>query len=356
MLEIKPKPSILTAMKRLIALSLLAVLPACAQDQTKTASEAAPPDKTAAASASKAPVKGPEITFEETRHNFGAAEPGTFNHTFKFKNTGTETLEIKNVQAGCGCTVIQTYEKKIEPGQEGGIPVALNAGTMKGHVEKGVTVTSNDAQKPTVVLTVIADLKVDLSVTPQSIWLGRLQPESETNQTIEVKSALAEPLEIEKVETTVPWLEAKLISSTTNSAKIEVSTKPPLPYGNNRTVINVHTKYAKYSNVTVNASIQVPATISAVPTSLIFEKGTQRTQTLMVMRNDGKEFHITDVKPNSPLITSVLATNQPGRAYRVTVNYAPANGKDVADGKIEILTDEPTWPKVEVPYQFREVK
>src|ERR1041384_3789667 len=78
------------------------------------------------------PAGGPQIQFEETKHDFGSVDPQKLNHTFKFKNAGTATLEIKNVQPGCGCTVTQVEidgkkaDKtngvyRVEVGQQGSI-------------------------------------------------------------------------------------------------------------------------------------------------------------------------------------------------------------------------------------------
>jgi hypothetical protein len=43
----------------------------------------------------------PQIKFAEEEYDFGTAEEGALlKHVFKFKNTGNDTLRIKQVKAG----------------------------------------------------------------------------------------------------------------------------------------------------------------------------------------------------------------------------------------------------------------
>ena len=54
---------------------------------------------------SSAQSSGPAITWEKSVYDFGDVVQGDkVEHTFKFKNTGNESLIITNVQVTCGCT------------------------------------------------------------------------------------------------------------------------------------------------------------------------------------------------------------------------------------------------------------
>ena len=86
----------------------------------------------------------PEITFEETEHDFGNIAKGTnVEHVFKFTNTGDAPLVITNASSSCGCTVPE-YPKNetIAPGESGEMLVKFN-GSGNGQVTKTVTVTAN---------------------------------------------------------------------------------------------------------------------------------------------------------------------------------------------------------------------
>ena len=85
-----------------------------------------------------------EITFESSRWNFGDIKDGdVVSHDFKFKNTGTSPLEIRNVTASCGCTQPSFPFMPIAPGEEGVISVTFNSTGKINEQRPTVTVTSN---------------------------------------------------------------------------------------------------------------------------------------------------------------------------------------------------------------------
>ena len=98
-------------------------------------------------------AKGPAITFEKTTHDFGQIDEngGTAKYEFVFENTGDEPLIISNARASCGCTTPEWTKTPIEPGQKGIITVGYHP-KGRGSFSKGVTVTSNVTDDPTLTL------------------------------------------------------------------------------------------------------------------------------------------------------------------------------------------------------------
>jgi hypothetical protein len=88
-----------------------------------------------------------KMTFEKTELEFGDLESGkVVDLEFKFKNTGDETLIIKNISSSCGCTVTKVDKKEYKPGEEGTIPVKFFSQGYNGQVTKTITVSSNDEE------------------------------------------------------------------------------------------------------------------------------------------------------------------------------------------------------------------
>lgn len=96
-----------------------------------------------------------KITFEETKHDFGAFKEaaGVQTTIFKFKNTGTAPLILNNVRASCGCTTPKWTRDPIAPNGSGEITVSYDPKNRPGVFTKTVTVSSN-AENATVVLTI----------------------------------------------------------------------------------------------------------------------------------------------------------------------------------------------------------
>jgi hypothetical protein len=99
-----------------------------------------------------------KFVFPEEIHNFGSLKAGELvSFTFTFRNEGTKTLTITEVDSGCGCTQVNIPDKIIEPGQEGQIEVLYNSAGEIGRQLKTITITSN-AETPKKQLMIRADV------------------------------------------------------------------------------------------------------------------------------------------------------------------------------------------------------
>ncbi|MEN9639180.1 MAG: hypothetical protein RLZZ262_1048 [Bacteroidota bacterium] len=89
--------------------------------------------------------KVPVITFDSTTINFGTLAIGaSYDHTFRFTNTGTAPLSLTQVSPSCGCTVPNKWSMDpIGPGETGEISVTFNSKGNSGKVEKSITVATN---------------------------------------------------------------------------------------------------------------------------------------------------------------------------------------------------------------------
>src|SRR5215468_3921989 len=93
----------------------------------------------------KTNTAAPKIALEERGHNFGKVKEGEeVSHTFKIKNEGAAELVIHNVSPACGCTA-SDFTKKLAPGEEGNITLAVKTAGMNGKNDRYADVFSNEA-------------------------------------------------------------------------------------------------------------------------------------------------------------------------------------------------------------------
>jgi len=84
------------------------------------------------------------IEMIDTVFNFGTITDGeNVEFSFRFKNTGTNSLIVSSAVASCGCTVPEKPEEPVKPGETGFIKVAFNSQGRVGDTHKEVTVSSN---------------------------------------------------------------------------------------------------------------------------------------------------------------------------------------------------------------------
>ena len=105
-----------------------------------------------------------EITYSQLLSKVSSGE--VVKHEFVFTNIGTATLEIKDVRPGCGCTTAGTWDKLVEPGKTGKIPLQFNSANFGGAVLKQATVTCNDPGQSNVTLQIKGTVWKAIDVTP----------------------------------------------------------------------------------------------------------------------------------------------------------------------------------------------
>jgi hypothetical protein len=126
----------------------------------------------------------PVIDVAHPVFDFGTVPEGDpARHVFKVKNAGTAPLEIRSVNASCGCTAAAPREKQIPPGGSGEIEVTYSTAGRRGRAEKTVTVNTNDPKTPTTTLTIKADVVYLLGFEPNYTFLSATGAEAATGET-----------------------------------------------------------------------------------------------------------------------------------------------------------------------------
>ncbi len=119
-----------------------------------------------------------EQTTLELHPNFGDKE--AVGH-FKYENTGTTPVQIKNVKTSCGCTVAHAEQQEVAPGQKGEITATFNIGNHVGTQVKTVSVTTDQAPTPLTTLVLKAVLPEGMTMTPNFVfWRVGEEPKAKT--------------------------------------------------------------------------------------------------------------------------------------------------------------------------------
>ena len=97
-------------------------------------------------------IGGPVMTFEKTEIDYGTIAQGADPlRRFKFKNTGTEPLTIKDARGSCGCTVPSYKKEPIQPGETGEIEVRYDTQRI-GDFQKSITINTNEGDQARVLM------------------------------------------------------------------------------------------------------------------------------------------------------------------------------------------------------------
>lgn len=118
-------------------------------------------------------AKRPRIEVASPEYDFGKITDGDIvSHTFQFSNVGNDTLRIYDVRASCGCTAALLSEQVIAPGKSGEVKTTFNSKGKVGRIKKTIYVNSNDPDKGTVYLHLLAQVDEATGKTHETMMSG----------------------------------------------------------------------------------------------------------------------------------------------------------------------------------------
>ncbi|HEQ71038.1 MAG TPA: DUF1573 domain-containing protein [Spirochaetia bacterium] len=101
--------------------------------------------------------QGPHIIFDSREFDLGPVpQHSEFKFSFRYRNSGTEPLEILSLISSCGCTVLDKSPPPVSPGERASIDGTFFSQTYRNKVVRTVTIRTNDPNNATVVLTINA--------------------------------------------------------------------------------------------------------------------------------------------------------------------------------------------------------
>jgi hypothetical protein len=179
------------------------VKPRAAEVPSKAAAPAPPPSPPQPAATEGTPA----ITWEETSHDFGSVyQQEAPEHEFVFTNTGTAPLRITQVVTTCACTAGKIPDKPIPPGGKASITVTFLAGQMRGKATKYIFVFSNDAAQKRSVLTVTAEVKLEVEAVPSGLYFGSLKLGDSVTRPIVIRPVEVKSFHILEVKSESPLI------------------------------------------------------------------------------------------------------------------------------------------------------
>ena len=154
----------------------------------------------------------PKLKFETMVYDFGTtSQVDHIQGTFVFTNAGDAVLKIQRPAPSCGCTVAGVKPDTLQPGEKGELTFRVNLSQgAAGHIEKYITVPSNDTNNPSQRLTIKVDIRKIYDIQPSQVSVGTLREGAATNVTFMVRRVDGKELVLTKVRPTVRCCQARL--------------------------------------------------------------------------------------------------------------------------------------------------
>ena len=287
------------------------------------------------------PAPAPKIVFAEMTHDFGKVEAGqVVKYAYVFTNTGSATLEVTEVKPGCGCTTAGDWDKKVEPGKTGSIPVQFNTTGYGGMVTKFISVKCNDPAQPSPGLQLKGTVWKPIDVAP-AFAMFQLPPDGQKRETkvIKITNNLDDPITITAPTNRYPAFEIELKTVTPGKEfELSVTVIPPVAEGTVSAPYTFTTSSQRMQTLNVVAYAQVQPLLSVVPAQITLPAGPLTgpfEARLNIQNNSTNSLVLSEPSLTLPGVDVQIKETTPGRQFAVSANF-PAGFKTEAGKPVEL--------------------
>jgi hypothetical protein len=275
-----------------------------------------------------AALAGPRATLVEPAHvEKGEVEPGKVLHLeWTLRNDGDAPLLIESLEPTCYCTNGKADATSVPPGGSTKIRVTVDPSDFTGAIEKGVEITTNDAQTPTQLVQATMTVRPSIAVVPPELDFGAVPAAGSKELTVDLKAPKERPLRVKTATAAVPYLTVEqepLQTDDRAGVRLFVKVKPGAPAGPFATSIIVETDDAAKPRIEVPVRGKGAGGASFEPERLVFEAAAPGAAVGTVTVRGGKGLQVTGVKCTSPALE---ATPQPQADGSIAVRVSVAKG------------------------------
>jgi len=309
----------------------------------------APASAAVPAPATALPGEGPRARFAETSFEFGKIKSSdVVKHEFIVTNTGNAVLELTEVRPGCpGCTTVLPWDRQIQPGQSGKIPVQFNPASFSGPIGKSVTVLCNDPTQPTVALQFHATVWRPIEVQPSFVYFTSVEGETNDVKVVHITNHLDEPLTLETPQSSNPSFQTE-IKTVVPGKDFHLLVRYTGPISNTTAqgFITVKTSATNLPMVSISAQANIQPAFAIMPTQITLPAGTLdkgHRHSQVIRNNSNVPMKITDAAVNAERVTVQITEPQPGKFFVLAVSFPPQF--QAPPGVSMALTIHTTHPK-----------
>jgi hypothetical protein len=307
-------------------------------------------------------VSTPRIEIDNEQRDMGTVPKGEkIDVVFNVKNTGGEDLIISDARPSCGCTVA-SFDKVIKPGQAGKIEAAIDTQNFQGPIVKSVTVVSNDPTRPQLNLTIKANVKPYVDVSPEPFVRFSVVKGDTAEQDL-ILSSEEKEFHPTGPESTQPYVSVKLSPASEKERvagksgeqyKLAVKVTGDAPEGLLNVPVTVSTGISKAPKIEIPVSGLVRPRLSVTPFSVNFgnfQPGPDPiTRNVVFINNKPSDpVKVTGAEVSVSGLSVDVVPIQEGASYTIVLKATDKLSKGAFDGTLKIHTTDARKPVIDVP-------
>lgn len=298
----------------------------------------------------------PAVQFEKLIHDFGrVTDTHALRHDFIITNTGTALLEITDVRPGCpSCTTALPWDRRVEPGKTGKIPIEFRPKGFSGTVSKSITVTCNDPLRNTHIIQVQATVWKPIDVTPAYVFFVGVEGEV-TNDTrsVRIVSNLEEPITLAPPESNNPNFKPAL--KTVKPGKefeLQIAYASGGTSGPPQGIVSLKTSTTNMPLLTLQVHANAQPALTAMPGFIRLPPGPltpNYRQPVTIRNNSSTPVKLSEASVSAEGVTVQMTEVQPGKLFTLNLNFPTNLQASAKPLELTVKTTHPRYPVLRVP-------
>lgn len=308
------------------------------------------------------------------RLDLGAVKQGaTIEHDVIVRNAGSGTLCIPNKPVtGCGCVQAEWVgPTRIPPTGTGIVRLRIDTRGKEGHVDKDVTVTSNDPDRRDAIFHIQFEVKVGVMVARTKdvtggtvVYFGRHAPGKPGTAVIRLKTPVGEPewkvTDVRGTKTKFIWSVAPAELNDPNFHHVDVTVTHP---GSEQLDLNdeslkISTTHPDRPEILLQSQLLVARKYYTSPNALRFgflgggARGAVATPRVVFVYpgEEGTKFVVERAEVVGDGFTAGVPVDKGADGWQIEVRYDERpRGKGPVDAKLVIHVADADLPTIEVP-------
>ncbi|MEK6643992.1 MAG: hypothetical protein AABZ08_08785 [Planctomycetota bacterium] len=249
------------------------------------------------------------------------------------------------------------FDRIVQPGQSGKIPLKITTGHSTGPISKSVTVITNiPGAGSTLALQMKGELWQIMQATPNSALFGNVSAQQTKEGTVLRKLTVTNngetPTKLGELKSNNPAFKPEIKELEPGKKwELTVGLGIPLPTGVQSGMIELQTGLTELPKLQIACSAYLVADVDVVPNKMMIPaaRSINLQRDFYVRNNATKPLKVYEVTASSPQMKVGMQETQTGMSYRITMDVPP-DYKPTKDGdKITFKTDNPNYPTMTIP-------
>lgn len=272
---------------------------------------------------------------------------------FEFTNTGTQTIQITEAKASCGCMIPRLSSKSIEPGQSGWLELTVNTLTQPaGPNTWSVRVQYQEGDKSGEALAQLqTQLIAEVTLEPATLVFTTARSISDL---IHIRDDRAAPFRVTRIDASNSHLTVSIEGTNQKETSIRVEVAADFPEGRHEETVSIFTSDPLYPELRIPVTVNKRAKqrLCATPDTVVFlDVGNQELPVRIVLLRDEeeKEIAVERVWADDPAILTKWAPGPGALAtLKVQVDRKLLGNKEL-HGTVYVEFREPVRETVRIP-------